>query len=199
MAKVAGLTGGIGTGKTTVAKFFKEWGVHIIDADVIAREVVKKGLPAWEEIRREFGPSVLRDDGEIDREKLGKIVFSSQEKRERLNAIVHPYVRERMLAELEKALRESKDVILDIPLLFENRIHEWLRPVILVYAPEKVQIERIMKRDGLTVEECLKRIRAQMPIEEKKLLADYIIDNSGDINRTREDAASVYRKVFLSP
>ena len=196
MAKLAGLTGGIATGKTTVASLFKEKGVYIIDADLIAREVVKKGLPAWKMIKEEFGNDVLQEDGELDRKKLGSIVFSSKEKIQKLNSIVHPFVRERMMEEIEKAISMERNILLDIPLLFENGIHKWLRPVILVYAPVEVQIERLMKRDGLSREECEKRIKAQMPIEEKKRLADYIIDNSGEISNTKRQVEEVYEKIY---
>jgi len=196
LAKLAGLTGGIATGKTTVASLFKEKGVYIIDADLIAREVVKKGLPAWKMIKEEFGNDVLQEDGELDRKKLGSIVFSSKEKIQKLNSIVHPFVRERMMEEIEKAISMERNILLDIPLLFENGIHKWLRPVILVYAPVEVQIERLMKRDGLSREECEKRIKAQMPIEEKKRLADYIIDNSGEISNTKRQVEEVYEKIY---
>lgn len=196
MAKLAGLTGGIATGKTTVANLFREKGIYIIDADLIAREVVKKGMPAWRMIKEEFGDEILREDGELDRKKLGSIVFSSKEKIQKLNSIVHPFVRERMMEEIERAISMEKNILLDIPLLFENGIHQWLRPVILVYAPLEVQIERLMKRDGLSREECEKRIRAQMPIEEKKKLADYIIDNSSDISKTKRQVEEVYEKIY---
>jgi dephospho-CoA kinase len=196
LAKLAGLTGGIATGKTTVADLFREKGIYIIDADLIAREVVKKGMPAWRMIKEEFGDEILREDGELDRKKLGSIVFSSKEKIQKLNSIVHPFVRERMMEEIERAISMEKNILLDIPLLFENGIHQWLRPVILVYAPLEVQIERLMKRDGLSREECEKRIRAQMPIEEKKKLADYIIDNSSDISKTKRQVEEVYEKIY---
>jgi dephospho-CoA kinase len=196
LAKLAGLTGGIATGKTTVANLFREKGIYIIDADLIAREVVKKGMPAWRMIKEEFGDEILREDGELDRKKLGSIVFSSKEKIQKLNSIVHPFVRERMMEEIERAISMEKNILLDIPLLFENGIHQWLRPVILVYAPLEVQIERLMKRDGLSREECEKRIRAQMPIEEKKKLADYIIDNSSDISKTKRQVEEVYEKIY---
>jgi len=196
LAKLAGLTGGIATGKTTVANLFREKGIYIIDADLIAKEVVKKGMPAWRMIKEEFGDEILREDGELDRKKLGSIVFSSKEKIQKLNSIVHPFVRERMMEEIERAISMEKDILLDIPLLFENGIHQWFRPVILVYAPLEVQIERLMKRDGLSREECEKRIRAQMSIEEKKKLADYIIDNSSDISKTKRQVEEVYDKIY---
>jgi len=196
LAGIAGLTGGIATGKTTVANFFREKGVYVIDADLIAREVVKKGMPAWKMIKDEFGSEILKEDGELDRKKLGSIVFSSNEKIQKLNSIVHPFVRERMMEEIEKAISMERDVLLDIPLLFENGVHQWLRPVILVYAPVEVQIERLMKRDGLTRKECEERIRAQMSIEEKKKLADYIIDNSGEISKTKKQVEEVYEKIY---
>ncbi len=196
MPKLACLTGGIATGKTTVANFFKEKGIYVIDADLIAKEVVKKGMPAWEMIKEEFGENIFREDGEIDRKKLGETVFSSPEKLQKLNSIVHPFVRERMMKEIERAISREIDVLLDIPLLFETGVHNWLRPVILVYVPKEIQIERLMKRDGLTKEECEKRIKAQMSIEEKKALADYIIDNSSDLSFTKKQVEEVCKKVY---
>lgn len=196
MPKIAGLTGGIATGKTTVANLFGEKGVYVIDADLIAKEVVKKGMPAWKMIKEEFGSTILGEDGEIDRGKLGRIVFSSNEKIKILNSIVHPFVKERMMEEIQKALAIDRDVLLDIPLLFETGVHQYLRPVILVYAPKEVQIERLMKRDKLDREECERRIMAQMSIEEKKLLADYIIDNSGELSYTIKQSGKVYEKVY---
>lgn len=191
-----GLTGGIASGKTTVARMFSKLGVSVIDADEIAREVVEKGTPAFEEILREFGMGILKEDGEIDRKKLGNIVFSSAEKRERLNKIVHPYVRERMLLKVRELSEKTEKIILDIPLLFETGAHEWLRPIILVYVPEEVQVKRLMERDGISYDEAMMRIRSQMPIEEKRRLADYVVDNSGSLEETEEQVKEIYFKIF---
>ena len=184
---IAGLTGGIATGKSTVANIMAEAGAHVIDADRIAKDVVKKGLPAWKEITEYFGKEILGSDGEIDRERLGDVVFGSKDKLEVLNKIVHPRVFEEMAREMDEVKQRAPDsiVILDIPLLIETGIHKLLSNVILVYAPERIQLARLMARDNIPKEAALKRIRSQMPIEQKKAFANYIIDNSSDIEHTR--------------
>jgi len=184
---IAGLTGGIATGKSTVANIMAEAGAHVIDADRIAKDVVKKGLPAWKEITEYFGKEILGSDGEIDRERLGDVVFGSKDKLEVLNKIVHPRVFEEMAREMDEVKQRAPDsiVILDIPLLIETGIHKLLSNVILVYAPERIQLARLMARDNIPKEAALKRIRSQMPMEQKKAFANYIIDNSSDIEHTR--------------
>jgi len=184
---IAGLTGGIATGKSTVANIMAEAGAHVIDADRIAKDVVKKGLPAWKEITEYFGKEILGSDGEIDRERLGDVVFGSKDKLEVLNKIVHPRVFEEMAREMEEVKQRAPDsiVILDIPLLIETGLHKLLSNVILVYAPERIQLARLMARDNIPKEAALKRIRSQMPIEQKKAFANYIIDNSSEIEHTR--------------
>lgn len=184
---IAGLTGGIATGKSTVANIMAEAGAHVIDADRIAKDVVKKGLPAWKEITEYFGKEILGSDGEIDRERLGDVVFGSKDKLEVLNKIVHPRVFEEMAREMDEVKQRAPDsiVILDIPLLIETGLHKLLSNVILVYAPERIQLARLMARDNIPKEAALKRIRSQMPIEQKKAFANYIIDNSSEIEHTR--------------
>ncbi|MCD6280636.1 MAG: dephospho-CoA kinase [Deltaproteobacteria bacterium] len=184
---IAGLTGGIATGKSTVANIMAEAGAHVIDADRIAKDVVKKGLPAWKEITEYFGKEILGSDGEIDRERLGDVVFGSKDKLEVLNKIVHPRVFEEMAREMEEVKQRAPDsiVILDIPLLIETGLHKLLSNVILVYAPERIQLARLMARDNIPKEAALKRIRSQMPMEQKKAFANYIIDNSSEIEHTR--------------
>jgi len=184
---IAGLTGGIATGKSTVANIMAEAGAHVIDADRIAKDVVKKGLPAWKEITEYFGKEILGSDGEIDRERLGDVVFGSKDKLEALNKIVHPRVFEEMAREMEEVKQRAPDsiVILDIPLLIETGLHKLLSNVILVYAPERIQLARLMARDNIPKEAALKRIRSQMPMEQKKAFANYIIDNSSEIEHTR--------------
>ena len=184
---IAGLTGGIATGKSTVANIMAEAGAHVIDADRIAKDVVKKGLPAWKEITEYFGKEILGSDGEIDRERLGDVVFGSKDKLEVLNKIVHPRVFEEMAREMDEVKQRAPDsiVILDIPLLIETGLHKLLSNVILVYAPERIQLARLMARDNIPKEAALKRIRSQMPIEQKKAFANHIIDNSSEIEHTR--------------
>ncbi len=193
---IAGLTGSIATGKSLVASSLAEHGAIIIDADKIAHDVVRKGKPAWEEIVREFGEEYLLDDGEIDRKALGKTVFSDSARRDILNHIVHPRVFEEISRAIAAAV-ENHDapdpvVILDVPLLFETKMDVDLPEVIVVFAPVEVQLERLMIRDDLSEEDALARIDAQIPVVEKKEKADYVIDNSGDIEDTLQQVDILY-------
>lgn len=192
---VAGLTGGIASGKSTVSAFFKDAGAFIIDADRIAHEVVKKGLPAHDEIIQHFGRKVMLPNGELNRSLLGDIIFNDSEKKLTLNNIVHPYVMQRTDEDLRQIEQSHPDavVILDVPLLFESGMHRTTTEVIVVYVPEQIQLERLMLRNHLSKEEALARIKSQMAIEEKKNLATFVIDNSGTIDGTRTQTLEVYR------
>ena len=191
---VAGLTGGIGTGKSTVAAVFAEAGAVIIDADEIARDVVAKGRPAWCRIVAHFGRDVLLPDGDIDRKKLGAIIFNDTRQKAHLDRIVHPHViaeTKQQLKEIEKVQPQAV-VILDVPLLIEAGMDRDLDEVIVVYTPEAVQLKRLMRRDRLTAAEGLSRIRSQMPIEEKKMRATVVIDNSASPAVTRKRVLTVF-------
>jgi dephospho-CoA kinase len=192
---IAGLTGGIATGKSTVSEILATAGAIVIDADQIARDVVKKGLPAWHKIVSHFGPNVLQPNGEINRSTLGDIIFNDPDKKEILNRIVHPYVRKEQDMQLEKIKKNQPDavVILDVPLLVEVGWDKGLSEVIVVYAPEHIQLKRLIQRDKLSEAEALSRIRSQMPIEEKKARASIVIDNSGTKAMTRKSTEKVYR------
>ena len=194
---VAGLTGGIATGKSTVAAIFEEAGARLIDADRIAREVVRKGSSAYRDIVAHFGMDVLLGDGEIDRRRLAAIVFNDPAAQRALEDIIHPQVKREVDRRVGLIGRQTPEaiVILDIPLLFEAGMQGGLDAVILVYASERLQLERLMARDGLTEPEALARIRAQMPIESKKALATRVIDNSGSREQTREHTLEVYRQL----
>ncbi|OXS80601.1 dephospho-CoA kinase [Domibacillus enclensis] len=184
---IIGLTGGIATGKSTVSGLLKEKGFAIIDADVAARKVVEPGQAALERIIEVFGSEIVTEEGTLNREKLGAIVFHEEAKRKQLNAIVHPAVREWMLSEKEKAVQAgSRTIILDIPLLFESKLEWMAERTLLVYAAPAVQLSRLMKRNNYSEPEAAARINAQMPIEDKKALADDIIDNSGPLNATKQ-------------
>ena len=191
---IAGLTGGIATGKSTVSSIFREAGAIIIDADTVARDAVRKNLPAWYEIIRIFGKEILLPDGEIDRTRLGGIIFRDSSKKETLNQIVHPHVIQKVAELIEEIGEKAHDsiVILDVPLLIEAGMDKALEDVILVYTPEWTQIERLIKRDGISNEDALLRVRSQMPIEKKREFATIIIDNSGTIEATRERALEVF-------
>lgn len=198
MTRVVGLTGGIGTGKSTVAKMLSRLGAAVVDADAIVHELQAPGTPLLRQIVEAFGEEVLRPDGSLDRARLGRRVFADPEARQRLNRIVHPAVGAEMARRLEAARRGgARLVVLDIPLLLEGRARgggagDLVEAVIVVYAPESLQIERQMARDGATREEAQARVRAQMPIEEKRRLADHVIDNSGSLEETRRQVRALF-------
>ncbi len=168
MTLTIGLTGGIASGKSTVSAMMRELGLPVIDADEAARAVVRPGEDAYRQIVAAFGPGILQTNGEIDRAKLGAIVFNNEEERKKLNAIVHPAVRQKMLAEKEALVRSgAKTVVLDIPLLFESGLTSWVDKVLVVYVDDDIQLRRLMERNGFTEEEARARIRAQWPLAEK--------------------------------
>ncbi|AKM20033.1 dephospho-CoA kinase [Geobacillus sp. FSL K6-0789] len=192
MAFTIGLTGGIASGKSTVSAMMRELGLPVIDADEAARAVVRPGEEAYRQIVAAFGPGILRADGEIDRAKLGAIVFNDEQQRKVLNAIVHPAVRKKMLAEKEAHIRSgAKTVVLDIPLLFESGLTHWVDKVLVVYVDDDVQLRRLMARNGFTEEEALARIRSQWPMAEKVKRADAVIDNNGTIEETRRQLLAI--------
>jgi dephospho-CoA kinase len=197
---IAGLTGGIATGKSTVTAFLRQAGAIIIDADKIAHDVVRRGLPAWRSIVKNFGRNILRKNGEIDREKLGRIIFHDESRKEELNRIVHPFVFEGMEDQMEEIQRIDPGavVIQDIPLLFESGMHRRLPRIIVVYVPEPLQYDRLMKRNRLSEAEATARIRSQIPIEEKKKRADILIDNSGTLDQTKARSLEVYEMLKQS-
>ncbi|MCU0697428.1 MAG: dephospho-CoA kinase [Myxococcaceae bacterium] len=182
--RLIGLTGGIATGKSTVSRRLAERGFPIIDADVVAREVVAKGQPALDEIARRF-PGVVAADGTLDRKALGARIFGDPAERAALNAITHPRIRQAVL-EKSIALAEAGTpvAIYDSPLLIENRLHEGLHGVILVVAPPEVQRARLMARDGLSAPEADARIAAQLSLAEKRPFATWLVDNGGSLEAT---------------
>ncbi|OAJ74463.1 dephospho-CoA kinase [Brevibacillus sp. SKDU10] len=184
---ILGLTGGIASGKSTVAAMLRERGVTVIDADLIAREVVEVGKPAYKGIVKYFGTSVLDETGVLNRAVLGEIIFSDREKRMVLNEIVHPEVRKEMRLQATLAQeRGERLVFMDIPLLYESKLTYMVDRVVVVYVPESVQFIRLMERDEFDEEQAKKRLRAQMNIEEKRKLANYVIDNQGSRSDTQK-------------
>jgi len=199
--QVIGLTGGIATGKSTVCAILENAGAVIIDADRIARKLVKKNLPAYRQIVDTFGKSILLPGGEINRTALGDLIFNDPRKKQLLNKIVHPQVgkeTDRQLKRIEKSNPHAL-VILDIPLLLESGLHKNLSEVIVVYTPEHIQINRLMQRDHISQENALARIRSQMPIEEKKKLATIVIDNSGMLEDTRKQTLEIFQRLKEPP
>jgi dephospho-CoA kinase len=201
--RVIGLSGGIATGKSTVARLLEKLGAVVIDADAIVHELQAPGSPMLEELARAFGPEVIRPDGALDRARLGEIVFRDPEARRRLGEIVHPKVGAEMVRRLAAARAgEAPLVVLDIPLLFEGRAAgtgsaalQHFDATILVYAPEALQIERQIAREGYAHDEALRRIGAQMPIEAKRALADFVIENSGSLAETERQVRELYARL----
>ncbi|WP_040207691.1 dephospho-CoA kinase [Neobacillus jeddahensis] len=192
MTLVIGLTGGIASGKSTVSNMFKKMNITVIDADIEARLAVMKGEVAYSRIIAEFGKEILLADGEIDRQKLGSLIFHQTDKRLLLNEIVHPEVRKRMMDQVEKAkMNQEKVVVLDIPLLFEGKLTYMVDKTILVYVDHDTQLQRLITRNSLSVEEAEARIRSQMALSEKRKLADAVIDNNGVIEETEQQLLGV--------
>ncbi|PEE39188.1 dephospho-CoA kinase [Bacillus pseudomycoides] len=186
MTIVIGLTGGIASGKSTVLQMFRELHIPVIDADIIAREVVEQGKEAYKEIVDVFGEEILQADGELDRPKLGSIVFHNEEKRLRLNKIVHPAVRKEMNVQKDMYIKEGMQaVVLDIPLLFESKLTSLVDQILVVAVAPSTQLERLMKRNGFIEEEAKARIDSQMSLVEKITLADKVIYNDGTIAETK--------------
>jgi dephospho-CoA kinase len=194
--KLMGLTGGIATGKSTVAAILRRLGADIVDADQLAREIVRPGEPAWNEIVQRFGQSVLRADHTLDREKLRTMIFSDDESRKALAAIMHPRIRELALRRIrELADRGSQMIVYEAPLFFETQAHHWLRPVIVVACDPQVQERRLRERDRLTTEQIRQHLRAQMPLSEKRKLADYVIENNGGVEELEDKVREVWDKI----
>lgn len=194
--KLFGLTGGIASGKSTVAKILRQLGAAVVDADQLSREVVAPGHDGWKEIVATFGDDVLQADRSLDRQKLRTIIFNNPEARKQLEAIIHPRVR----ALAEQRIREHTDagfelVVYEVPLLFEGKIDEWLRPVILVACDLNIQRQRLQQRDNIDGAAAQKIIDAQMSLADKRRLADYVIENDGDLADLEAQVRAVVAKI----
>ena len=201
MGRVFGLTGGIGSGKSTVAGVFRELGVPVVFADQLAREAVAQGAPALARIAQEFGPDVFGPGGELDRQRLGAVVFADEAKRRTLNSIVHPEVGRLAAARFAELAEAGHELCCyEVPLLFESGLEAMLRPVVLVAASEQAQIERLRTRDGLDEAAARARIGAQLPLAEKRARADIVIDNDGSLPELEARArdALVQVRAFLA-
>ncbi|HET6613778.1 MAG TPA: dephospho-CoA kinase [Kofleriaceae bacterium] len=200
MAKVIGLTGGIASGKSTVAALLTQLGAAVIDADVIARQVVEPGQPALAAIAARFGESVLDAGGGLDRARLAAIAFADDSARRDLNAIIHPRIAEASQRAIAAAVAAGHEIVIyDAALIVENGIHRGLDGLIVVAAPEAIQIQRIMARDGIDETAARARLRAQLPLAEKVAVADHVIDNGGDLEATRAQVRAVWKDIKGSP
>ena len=189
--RLIGLTGGVGSGKSTVAAILRDLGAAVVDADQGARAVVEPGTTGFDAVVKEFGQGVVRD-GRLDRDKLGALVFGDPAARERLNQITHPLIREWMAARTAEALQTHETVIQDVPLLYENSLESLFSSVILVYAPAEIQVRRLVEGRSFTEERARSVIAAQMPIDEKRRRDAHIIDNS----RTEEETRSQVKRLW---
>ncbi|KAJ7031122.1 dephospho-CoA kinase-domain-containing protein [Mycena alexandri] len=179
---VVGLTGGIATGKSSVSNLLKGKQIPVVDADILARQVVDPGTPALTKIVSFFGPEILQSDGTLDRKKLGSVIFNDDVKRRKLNSIVHPAVRRAMLwGVIKHWLRGSKYCILDVPLLIEGGLWKLVGQVVVVHCSAEVQLERLMQRDSSSREDATSRLNSQLAIAEKVQYADRVVDNSGSV------------------
>jgi len=198
--RVVGLTGGIGTGKSTVSAMLRDLGATVIDADEATRAVQAPGSEGLRRLAAEFGDGILTLGGELDRTRLADIAFNDPEARRRLNAIVHPLVREWMAERQQEAVeRGDPVVVMDIPLLFEARGAGAFETVLLVYAPEELQLERLVQLRGMTADAARARIAAQMPIEEKRRQATYVIENTGNLDDLRRRVERVWGELASRP
>ncbi|CAM4148563.1 dephospho-CoA kinase [Jeotgalicoccus halotolerans] len=185
MYKIIGLTGGIASGKTTVSDYLKKRGYVVLDADAYSKKTTAKNGPAIPAIIEAFGADIVDEAGELDRKKLGSIIFNDADKRRELNEIVHPLIREMMNADEEKYIQKGH-VFLDIPLLFENGLNERCDYVVTVFVDRDTQIKRLTARNDLTVEEAEARINSQMPLTEKVQKSDFRLDNNGTVEMLYE-------------
>jgi dephospho-CoA kinase len=194
-----GLTGGIATGKSTVVRMLVKRGARVIDHDGLVHTLQEPGQPVWKRIVETFGRDILDAAERIDRKKLGSLVFDNEQRRKVLEGIVHPAVLEEAQRQRDRIGKEDEQAIVlsDIPLLFEVGMKECFDLILLVYAPPEVQIRRVMKRNNLSREEALSRLKSQMPIDEKPKFADLIIRNDGTMRELEKRADEVWQELVL--
>ncbi|KAL8143090.1 hypothetical protein V2J09_016122 [Rumex salicifolius] len=194
--RIVGLTGGISSGKSTVSNIFKASDIPVVDADVVARDVLKKGTSGWKKVVKKFGEDILQPNGEVDRPKLGQIVFSDPSKRQLLNRLLAPHISSGIFQEVFRLwLKGSKVIVLDVPLLFEAKLDKWTNPVIVVWVDHETQLQRLKARDGISDEEAHNKINAQMPLDLKRSKADIVIDNNGTLEDLNEQVQKVLHLV----
>lgn len=182
--KIVGLTGGISSGKSTVSSYFKQLEIPVIDADEVARKVVEPNSQGAIEIRKAFGSDVFEEDGSLNRQKLGALIFSNAENRQKLDDLLQPLIKIMILDEIEEYRQKGETmIVLDLPLLFEKHYEKLCEEIIVVYIPRELQLERLMRRNQYTKQEALSRIDSQLSIEEKRKRATVLLDNQGTIQQ----------------
>ena len=182
--KIVGLTGGISSGKSTVSSYLKQLKIPVIDADEVARKVVEPNSQGAIEIRKAFGSDVFEEDGSLNRQRLGALIFSNAENRQKLDDLLQPLIKIMILDEIEEHRQKGENmIVLDLPLLFEKQYEELCEEIIVVYIPKELQLERLMKRNQYTKQEALSRIDSQLSIEEKRKRATVLLDNQGTIQQ----------------
>ncbi|MDO9555266.1 MAG: dephospho-CoA kinase [Atribacterota bacterium] len=200
MTLIVGLTGGIVGGKSTVALMFKDLGAKIIDADKLGHSVILPHKPAWKKIVKLFRKDILQNDLTIDREKLGKIVFANQTLLKKLNKITHPEITKLIKKEIDlaknKTHNQQKILIIDAALIYEAKIDRFMDKIIVVYIDKDEQIKRLIKRNNLSKDEALQRLRSQMPMKEKAKMADYVIDNSSSLGKTKKQVEKIWEELM---
>lgn len=184
MAFVLGITGGIATGKSSVVQHFIDLGFPVVDADIIARHLLDQNEQAYNEVVKVFGSEILQENGEINRQALGALVFNYPDKLKQLDELMAPFLQESILAAIKQASQNQNLVIVDVPLMYEKGYDEWMDQVAVVYCTPNQQLKRLMQRNQLTEKEAKQRIDSQLPIEMKKLLAEVVFDNSNDLTQT---------------
>ena len=191
---ILGLTGGIGTGKSTVVNMLKEKGIPVVDTDLISREVIEYP-EIIEKIKLEISNEVFDFNNKLDRKKMSEIVFENQEKLKKLNKIMHPEILKKMWDEVEELKKNYKIIVVDVPLLFEINMEKEVDKILLIYASKEIQLKRIMERDGRTREEAVKIISSQMPLYKKREKSDYIIQNNDSLEKLEKNLDKIVQKL----
>ncbi|WP_411953629.1 dephospho-CoA kinase [Alkalibacillus sp. S2W] len=192
MSLVVGLTGSIATGKSTISNMFEDWHIPVIDADLISRQVVEIGQPAYQQIVETFGEDILHEDRTLNRQALGAIVFKDDAERKKLNQIIHPQIRKTMLEQRDQLKEAGYElIVMDIPLLYESELFDYVDKVLVVYIDPEIQLNRLTERDQISAEQALEKINAQIPITEKRKRADAIINNGGNVEESKQQLINV--------
>ncbi len=194
---ILGVTGGIATGKTTVANMLEERGAPIIDFDVLARRVVQPDRPAWKDIVAYFGEEILLEDRTLDRKKISGIVFRDEEKRKKLEGFIHPRTGLEYAEQVDRITAADPNAVIQavVPLLFEANMKDMFEKILLVYTPRATQIERLVQRDGITDEEAGRILDAQLPIDEKVGFADFVVNNEKGLEETKKQVEDLWKKL----